>query len=357
MAFPDRRTVDVLLTILLFAAVLGIIYMARAVLITFCFSILFAYLLDPIVSFLDRYSLLHRKARGTHIAEVYLGLLIFIAGCAYVLVPQASTRPSAFLRNVASFSERLGSGEIATEVGQSNGWSEERTLRGKQFLVSHREAIQKVASQLQSLAATVLSFGVVIPILAIFFLVDGRRVADMVLGAFATEQNFEKLQSLSIELNNLLRRYIRAKMTLVGMSFIYVSSWLLVLRYPHALALGILAGILEFIPVAGWMTSAATIIGFGVLTHGHWIWMAALLGIWRILVDYWIAPRVLGRELEIHPLLAIFMLMLGAAVGGLVGIYLALPIAAVIRAIWRTLGKARNEMPRMTNVRGQVAAS
>ena len=85
--------------------------------------------------------------------------------------------------------------------------------------------------------------------------------------------------------------------------------------------------------------------------------MAALLGIWRVLIDYWIAPRVLGRELEIHPLLAIFMLMLGAAVAGFVGVYLALPIAAVIRVIWRSLGSSRNEMSAVPTVRGQAATS
>jgi predicted PurR-regulated permease PerM len=90
--------------------------------------------------------------------------------------------------------------------------------------------------------------------------------------------------------------------------------------------------------MAGWMTTAATIITIGVGTHSHWIWMAALLGMWRVLIDYWIAPRVLGQELEIHPLLAIFTLMVGGAVGGLAGAYLALPIAAAIRVVWRRLG-------------------
>lgn len=357
MAFPDRKTVNVLLTTLLFAVVLGIVYMARAVLITFCFSILFAYLIDPVVSFMDRHSLLRRKARGPHIAEAYLVLLILIAGAIYVLIPQASSRPGAFLRNIASFSDRLGSGEIATEMGQRNGWSEAQTLRAKESLTSHRETIRKVASQLQSLAAMILSAGVVIPILAIFFLADGRRLADMAIAAFATEKNLDTLQSLSRELNSVLRHYIRAKMTLVGMSFTFVSVSLFALRYPHALALGILAGTLEFIPIAGWITAATTIVGIGIITHGHWIWMAALLGIWRILIDYWIAPRVLGHELDVHPLLAIFTLMVGGAVGGFVGIYLALPIAAVIRVIWRRLGSSRNEMAAVATVRGQTARS
>jgi len=63
--------------------------------------------------------------------------------------------------------------------------------------------------------------------------------------------------------------------------------------------------------------------------------MLALLGVWRILMDYAIAPRVMGHELEIHPLLAIFALMVGGAVGGIVGIYLSVPLVAALRVIYR----------------------
>jgi AI-2E family transporter len=76
---------------------------------------------------------------------------------------------------------------------------------------------------------------------------------------------------------------------------------MLILGFPHALALGVLAGILEFIPAAGWMIAATTIITFGILSHCPWIWMAALLGIWRMLIDYWIAPRVMGSRIGNPP--------------------------------------------------------
>jgi predicted PurR-regulated permease PerM len=64
--------------------------------------------------------------------------------------------------------------------------------------------------------------------------------------------------------------------------------------------------------------------------------MAALLGAWRLLMDYWIAPRVMGHELEIHPLLAIFTLMVGGGVGGIVGVYLSVPLVAALRVILRS---------------------
>ena len=110
---------------------------------------------------------------------------------------------------------------------------------------------------------------------------------------------------------------------------------MLVLHFPNALALGVLARLLEFIPVAGWMFAAATILSAGALAHSHWIWMLTLLCIWRILMDYWIAPRVMDRELEIHPLLAIFTLMLGGAVGGIIGIYLSVPLVATLSVVYR----------------------
>src|SRR5215472_2408408 len=134
--------------------------------------------------------------------------------------------------------------------------------------------------------------------------------------------------------SSMLQHYIRAKVTLGGLSFAYYSTILLILRFPHALALGLLGGILEFIPVAGWITSAATVITVGIFTHSHWIRAAALLGLWRILIDYWIAPRVVGHELELHPLLAIFATMIGGAIGGIVGIYLSIPVVAALRVIW-----------------------
>ena len=52
-------------------------------------------------------------------------------------------------------------------------------------------------------------------------------------------------------------------------------------------------------------------------------------------MDYFISPRVVGRELEIHPLLAIFTVMVGGAVGGIVGIYLSVPIVATLRVVYR----------------------
>src|ERR1700743_53451 len=87
MLFPDRKTASVLLTSLLFAIVLAIFYVARTVIVIFAFAILFAYLLNPIVRFLQRHSLLFKNLRGPHVLEAYLALIVFAVFLSHALVP------------------------------------------------------------------------------------------------------------------------------------------------------------------------------------------------------------------------------------------------------------------------------
>ena len=68
----------------------------------------------------------------------------------------------------------------------------------------------------------------------------------------------------------------------------------------------------------------------------HWVWMTASLLLWRVIQDYFNLPRALGHRLEIHPLTVIFAVLAGAEVGGIIGIYLAVPLAASLFLIWRS---------------------
>jgi predicted PurR-regulated permease PerM len=203
-------------------------------------------------------------------------------------------------------------------------------------VVQHQASIEGVVKGWQRSAFSAFAALVVIPILAIFFLSDGANMVDSLIRMIATKDDLEEFQSLARELNSMLHHYIRAKVTLTGLSLVFFSLATLLLRFPHFLALGLFAGVLEIIPVAGWMISAVAIISIGAMTHAHWIWMAILIGLWRMLMDYWISPRVMGHELEIHPMMAIFAVMVGGAIGGIVGIYLSVPFLAVLRVLWRS---------------------
>src|ERR1700689_5670380 len=110
MSFPDRRTANVLFTILLFATVLAVIYIARVVLIIFCFAILFAYLIDPVVRFLQRHSLFFKNLRGPHVLEAYLALIISLVILSHGLFPHFRQNVSQFLAAVPTVTDRISSG-------------------------------------------------------------------------------------------------------------------------------------------------------------------------------------------------------------------------------------------------------
>ncbi len=96
MEFPDRRTSNILLTALVFALVLGTIYVARAIIIIFAFSILFAYLINPVVRFLQRHSLFFKNLKGPHVVEAYLVFLVLAARWRIVLRRISTNIPADF---------------------------------------------------------------------------------------------------------------------------------------------------------------------------------------------------------------------------------------------------------------------
>jgi predicted PurR-regulated permease PerM len=331
----DRRTVRILATVLVFAAVLATLYIARAVVVLFAFAILLAYLINPVVRFLQRHSLFFRNLRGPHVAEAYVAFLILLVVLIHTFVPDLHRHPARLFEAGQTLTDRVSSGEITDDLGSNFGWSETQSARVRTFIQQHKTEIDGFRSTAERFLFATVGAVVVIPILALFFLSDGEKLAQQVVRLVSTPGNHEAIESLVVELDATLQHYIRAKVTLALLSMIYSTTAMLLLGFRNAIVLGLLAGILEFIPVAGWMLAAVTILTVGFVTHAHWIWMLLLLVLWRMLMDYGIAPRVMGHELELHPLLAIFTMMVGGAVGGIPGIYLSIPLVAAVRVIWR----------------------
>src|SRR5271156_6546174 len=146
MVFPDRKTASVLLTILLFAIVLVIVYVARTVIIIFAFSILFAYLINPIVRFLQRHSLFFKNLRGPHVVEAYLALIICAVILSHGLFPHFRKNAGQLLAAIPTLTDRVSSGEFASNLGHNLGWADEQADRIKIFLQRHRENIEHVAA-------------------------------------------------------------------------------------------------------------------------------------------------------------------------------------------------------------------
>src|SRR5437016_12232092 len=122
MPLLDRRTARILLTILVFALVLGILYVARAVIVIFAFSILFAYLINPVVRFLQRHSLFFKNLRGPHVVEAYLAFIIVIALVFHGVAPQLHRNLARFMDEIPALGDKVSTGEIANDLGSKLGW-------------------------------------------------------------------------------------------------------------------------------------------------------------------------------------------------------------------------------------------
>ena len=93
---------------------------------------------------------------------------------------------------------------------------------------------------------------------------------------------------------------------------------------------------MEFIPLVGPLVTAVLMISVALLSgYPHWAVLIVFLAAWRMVQDYAVAPRVMGQSVELHPLGAIFGVLAGGEIAGVLGIYLSIPVMASLRIVWR----------------------
>jgi predicted PurR-regulated permease PerM len=334
MPVTDGRTARVLITVLLFALGLGFLYVARQTLIAFLFAIFFAYLMSPLVSSLER--VLH--GRGRAIAIIYL-LLLGLLVLFFVSMGPRIGRESARLGQSLPALTQLSSGQIAEQLGQEHGWNSRLVDLARDYLVSHSNQITILAQKVGLRVADVAKQAwllVIVPLLSIFFLKDGRAFSEILLELVRSRPQRELLQGVLSDLNQMLAHFIRAQLTLAGLTLVMYSAVLATMRMPYALVLGTVGGLLEFIPVVGPLVAAVIIVSVALLiSFPHWLALVIFLGIWRLIQDYVTSPRIMGHSMELHPLAAIFGVMAGGEVAGILGIFLSIPVMASLRIVFR----------------------
>ena len=335
MLLADARTARVLVTVLLFALALGFLYVARATLIAFLFAIFFAYLMSPLVNRLEK--LLH--GRGLAIAVIYSLLLVLVVVFFVVVGPKVTREGARLGQSLPDLLTRLRSGDLTEKLGKEHGWSSATSVFVQSFLNSHSDDITQLAQRVGLRVADVAKQAwlfFVVPLLSIFFLKDGRAFSDFLLAAIQSRPQREFLENVLNDLNQMLAHFIRAQLTLAALTLVMYSVFLAIMRVPYALVLGTLGGVLEFIPVVGPLAAALVIVSVALLlSYKHWLILVVFLGSWRLIQDYVSSPRIMGESMELHPLAAIFGVMAGGEVAGILGIYLSIPVMASLRIVLR----------------------
>lgn len=335
MLLADSRTARVLVTVLLFALGLGFLYIARATLIAFLFAIFFAYLMSPLVNRLEGVL----RGRNRAIAVIYALLLVLVVVFFVVVGPKVTREGARLGHSLPGLLTQLSSGQIAKQIGEEHGWSQKSTELAQNFLVSHSDDItvgaQRLGLRIAEVAKQAWLFFVV-PLLSIFFLMDGRSFSDFLLSTINSRPQREFLENVLNDLNQMLAHFIRAQLTLAALSLVMYSAFLGAMRVPYALVLGTIGGLLEFIPVVGPLAAAMIIVSVALLmSYKHWLILIVFLAMWRLLQDYVSSPRIMGESMELHPLAAIFGVMAGGEVAGILGVYLSIPVMASLRIVFR----------------------
>lgn len=339
MEFFDRRTASALATIVLFVAAGAFLYGARRILIVFLLAIFFAYLLEPLVSRFELWVRVSRGSRALAILEVYVILCGAIAVVFLLLGPRIMDQAKNLADALPGLFQKVSSGQIIVQIGSKRGWSDNTQIRLQEFLASHTGVLLGWISSLGARAANLATnaiWVVLIPILAVFFLKDGRKVSDKLLDMVDRRQQKRFLSDITDDLSEMLAHYIRMQLVLAGLSLAAYITVLSLLGVPYAAAVGAVAGVLEFIPVIGPLVGAVAILGVAFLANYHHVFIVALfLGVWRLVQDYVTTPRLMGAKLQLHPLAVIFAVLVGGEIGGVIGVYLSIPIAAALRIVWR----------------------
>jgi predicted PurR-regulated permease PerM len=335
LLLTDSRTARSLVTVLLFALGLGFLYVARATLIAFLFAIFFAYLMSPMV---NRFETVLR-GRGRAIAVIYSLLIILVVVFFVVVGPKVTREGGKLGQSLPALLTQLSSGQIAQQLGAEHGWNTKTTELAQSFLVSHSDDITQLAQRIGLRVADVAKQAwlfFVVPLLSIFFLKDGRAFSDFLLSSIHSRPQREFLENVLNDLNQMLAHFIRAQLTLAALTLIMYSAFLGIMRVPYALVLGTMGGVLEFVPVVGPLAGALVIVSVALLmSYTHWLVLIIFLGVWRLIQDYVSSPRIMGESMELHPLAAIFGVMAGGEVAGILGVYLSIPVMASLRIVFR----------------------
>ena len=331
MVLWDAKAARITFTVVVVAAILYGVYMIRRTLFVFLLAVFVAYLVYPLVLFLDRFRPRRAPSWAAPVAALVLVLTLVVLIGSLIGPPIAdeATRLSDQLPALLQRADAVGTWPWPT------------------FLQPYAERIVAfVRAELQGGAAEALPLArrigagvlqvagdllllVLIPILAFLFTLSGPKIRAA-LDSFSRRQAVS--QRIVDDLDRLFGRYIRALLLLSVAAFAAYALFLSSAGVPYALLLAAVAAVLEFIPVFGPLLSALIImIVAGLASYPHLLWILLFVVGYRIFQDYVLGPKLMGAGVGVHPILVLFGLLAGEEIAGVAGIFLSVPtIAAVI---------------------------
>jgi predicted PurR-regulated permease PerM len=332
--------------ILIVLAFIWVLYLIRLFVLPFAVGLVLAYLLMPLVAWLERQLPPRNRwsqfRRVTAILISFLLVVIVIGGFIYLVVSAVINAASNLVNNTPVIIEesitRVQDWFNKLMAGLPPAWQEEVNKDLVNIGVSLgdwlRNSITQWVANIPGAFKVILGFAVV-PFFLFYILKDSASMKRSLVAGLPASVSRHGRNVINI-VEKVMGRYIRAQLMLgliVGY-FTYIGLLLLGVTYPLSLAL--LAGIMEMVPTLGpWISGIIAVVVTLALTPEKAIWVALLfLGI-QLVENTLLVPKVQSAYLRIHPAIMIVLLVFGAYVAGFWGIVLVGPLVATLIEIFR----------------------
>lgn len=335
----DSRAARVTWTAALVLLSLGLIYLIRGTLLVFAIAILLACLLYPLMDVIDRG--LPSKSKLPAVAITWLLVIGLLAAFGILIGSVVAEQAASLTKAGPAVLERLKhppsppSGAVTLKT-QITGMIEGQL----------RDHYDQIVSFIPDLTLKVLAasgnliYLVLVPVLSFFILRDGRGIRDSFLDLFEEHRPIAD-ETLS-DIQTLLLQYMRALSLLCFATFSVFALVFSLMGLPYAILLASVAFPLEFIPMVGPLAAAVIILAVTAVSgFPHLIWVVTFLALFRLVQDYALSPRLMSRGVELHPLMILFGVLAGGEIGGAAGIFLSIPVLAMIRLLYHRMGKVR----------------
>jgi len=312
-----------------------------SVLAPFVAAAVLAYALDPPTTHLARLGLPRGMAALLMILGVIAGVLLF----ALLLYPLVIVQIGLLVNRIPQYATLLQGWAREVLTGLQENFGPDVVNDKLRDLVSGQ-----AGSMLSILLSTVtgvigggfaifnlLSLAVVTPVVGFYLLRDWPRVTRMI-DLWLPYRYRDVIRAQAREVDRILSAWVRGQALCCLLLALYYAAALTIAGLDLGLIVGLMAGLLSFIPYVGSITGGLTAIGLALAQFPHWrgvIVVGCVLIVGQILEGYVIYPRFLGDRVELPAVWVIFALFAGGAAFGFLGVMLAVPVAATIGVLAR----------------------
>lgn len=314
------------------------LYFLRAILLPFVAGMAIAYFLDPVCDRIERSGL--SRTWATSIVTVLF--ILFVAVGLLLIVPPLE-------RQLVDLAQRLPQylQEAFTRLQPIIDQIRSRLPSNSTLLGNAGENVSAVAGWLVGALGNVVSGGLaflnllslifITPIVTFYLLRDWDRIVAR-LDGWLPRDHAPVIREQLREVDRTLAGFARGQATVCLCLAAYYGSAFSLAGLDFGLTLGLVAGVLSFIPFVGSALAFVGSIGLALLQYDSWMPVAIMVGICvlgQVLEGYLLTPKLVGDRVGLHPVWVIFALLAGGTLFGFVGLLLAVPVAAVLGVLAR----------------------